>query len=58
MPVQSALPIAQLSPSDLIFISDANELVTDSLMVSKHLSKRVVVKDIFYFSVKYCFITV
>ncbi|PSU89951.1 Rha family transcriptional regulator [Photobacterium kishitanii] len=40
MPIQSALPIAQLSPSDLIFISDANELVTDSLTVSKHFSKQ------------------
>ncbi|CEO39096.1 Rha family transcriptional regulator [Photobacterium kishitanii] len=40
MPIQSALPIAQLSPSDLIFISDTNELVTDSLMVSKHFSKQ------------------
>ncbi|OBU37901.1 Rha family transcriptional regulator [Photobacterium phosphoreum] len=40
MPIQSALPIAQLSPSDLIFISDANELVTDSLTVSKHFNKQ------------------
>ncbi|WP_258177762.1 Rha family transcriptional regulator [Photobacterium phosphoreum] len=40
MPIQSALPIMQLSPSDLIFISDANELVTDSLTVSKHFSKQ------------------
>ena len=40
MPIQSALLIAQLSPSDLIFISDANELVTDSLTVSKHFSKQ------------------
>ncbi|PSU86703.1 hypothetical protein C0W42_19640 [Photobacterium kishitanii] len=40
MPIQSALPITQLSPSDLIFISDANELVTDSLTVSKHFNKQ------------------
>ncbi|PSU69820.1 Rha family transcriptional regulator [Photobacterium phosphoreum] len=40
MPIQSTLPIAQLSPSDLIFISDANELVTDSLTVSKHFNKQ------------------
>ncbi|WP_239994312.1 Rha family transcriptional regulator [Photobacterium phosphoreum] len=40
MPIQSALPIAQLSPSDLIFISDTNELVTDSLTVSKHFNKQ------------------
>ncbi|KJG12704.1 hypothetical protein UB38_13510 [Photobacterium iliopiscarium] len=40
MPTQSALPIAQFSPSDLIFISDTNELVTDSLTVSKHFSKQ------------------
>ncbi|PSU71336.1 Rha family transcriptional regulator [Photobacterium phosphoreum] len=40
MPIQSALPIVHLSPSDLIFISDANELVTDSLTVSKHFSKQ------------------
>ncbi|MGF1727088.1 Rha family transcriptional regulator [Photobacterium nomapromontoriensis] len=40
MTVLTSLPIAQLSPSDLISISDTNELVTDSLTVSKHFSKQ------------------
>ncbi|HIF9388993.1 TPA: Rha family transcriptional regulator [Photobacterium damselae] len=40
MPISLALPIAQLSPSDLVFLSPDNDLVTDSFLIAKYFSKR------------------
>ncbi|HIF9482624.1 TPA: hypothetical protein ACX6SV_003910, partial [Photobacterium damselae] len=40
MPSQNVLSIAQLSPSDLVFLSPDNDLVTDSIIVSKHFNKQ------------------
>ncbi|UKA27537.1 Rha family transcriptional regulator [Photobacterium damselae subsp. damselae] len=40
MPSQNVLSIAQLSPSDLVFLSPDNDLVTDSMTVSKHFNKQ------------------
>ncbi|WP_051867714.1 Rha family transcriptional regulator [Vibrio sp. ER1A] len=34
------LPIAQHRPEDLVFVSQTNELVTDSILVAKYFSKR------------------
>ncbi|UKA27535.1 Rha family transcriptional regulator [Photobacterium damselae subsp. damselae] len=40
MPSQNVLSIAQLSPSDLVFLSPDNDLVTDSFLIAKYFSKR------------------
>ncbi|MFB1080288.1 Rha family transcriptional regulator, partial [Photobacterium damselae] len=37
---QNELTIAQLSPSDLVFLSPDNDLVTDSFLIAKYFSKR------------------
>lgn len=40
MPTQSQLPIAQHQASDLVFVSEDKELVTDSFLVAKFFGKR------------------
>ncbi|KAB1181769.1 Rha family transcriptional regulator [Photobacterium damselae] len=40
MPSQNVLSIAQLSPSDLVFLSPDDDLVTDSMSISKHFHKQ------------------
>ena len=37
---QTQLPIAQLNPEDLVFVSQTKELVTDSFLVAKYFNKR------------------